>query len=207
MKTVAPGSSAGHGLRTRRVRYSCAISLDGYIAGPGGEFDWIVIDPDIDFREMIGVFDTLLAGRRSFEVAAGGDQPLMGLPTYVFSRTLRQSDYRNVTIVGEDWKAVVQSLREGPGKDIWLFGGGTLFRSLVEAGLVDTRGGRGDPDDTGRRHSAGRRTWCAYPAHVDGATNLRQDRHRKPGVRGEPLRTGSIQRTGTVRRGCAPCYW
>ena len=122
----------------RRVRYSCAISLDGYIAGPGGEFDWIVIDPDIDFREMIGEFDTLLAGRRSFEVAAGGDQPLMGLPTYVFSRTLRQSDYRNVTIVGEDWRAVVQSLREGPGKDIWLFGGGTLFRSLVEAGLVDT---------------------------------------------------------------------
>ena len=87
---------------------------------------------------MIGEFDTLLAGRWSFQVAAGGDQPLMGLPTYVFSRTLRQSDYRNVTIVGEDWKAVVQSLREGPGKDIWLFGGGILFRSLAEAGLVDT---------------------------------------------------------------------
>ena len=86
----------------RRVRYCCAISLDGYLAGPGG------------------------------------DQPLLGLRTYVVSRTLRRSDYRNVTIVGEDWKAVVQSLREGPGKDIWLFGGGALFRSLAEAGMVDT---------------------------------------------------------------------
>ena len=95
----------------RRVRYSCAISLDGYIAGPGGEFDWIIIDPDIDFPKMIGEFDTLLAGRRSFQVAVGDDQPLMGLSTYVFSRTLRQSDYRNVTIVGEDWKPVVRSLR------------------------------------------------------------------------------------------------
>ena len=122
----------------RRVRYRCAISLDGYIAGPGGEFDWIVMDPEIDFREMIGEFDTLLAGRRSFEVAADGDQRLMGLPTYVFSRTLRQGDYRNVTVVGEDWKATVQSLRKRPGKDIWLFGGGVLFRSLAKAGLVDT---------------------------------------------------------------------
>ena len=122
----------------RRVRYSCALSLDGSIAGPGGEFDWIVMDPDIDFSEMIGEFDICLAGRRSFEVAAGGDKRLMGLRTYVFSRTLRQSDYRSVTVVGEDWQAVVRSLREGPGKDIWLFGGGVLFRSLAEAGLVDT---------------------------------------------------------------------
>ena len=122
----------------RQVRYNCAISLDGYIAGPGGEFDWIVMDPDIDFRELVGQFDTCLAGRRSFEVAAGGDQPLMGLRTYVFSRTLRPRDYRNVMVVGEDWQAVVRSLRERPGKDIWLFGGGVLFRSLAEAGLVDS---------------------------------------------------------------------
>ena len=71
----------------RRVRYCCAISLDGYIAGPGGEFDWILTDPEIDFRELTGQFDTCLAGRRSFEVAGGDDQPLLGLRTYVFSRT------------------------------------------------------------------------------------------------------------------------
>ena len=43
-----------------------------------------------------------------------------------------------MTIVGENWKEVVQSLREEPGKDIWLFGGGSLFRSLAAEGFVDT---------------------------------------------------------------------
>lgn len=74
-------------MATRRIRYCCAVSLDGYIAGPGGEFDWIV------------------------------DGPRHGL-----RRAVR----------------AVQSLREEPGKDIWLFGGGSLFWSLAAEGFVDT---------------------------------------------------------------------
>ena len=124
----------------RRVRYCVAMSLDGYIAGPNGEADWIVIDPDYDFAELYGEFDTYLVGRKTFESTGGKDQGSMpGVRTFVFSRTLLQSDYNNVTIVGDNWKDVVQSLREEDGKkDIWLFGGGSLFRSLAEAGLVDT---------------------------------------------------------------------
>ncbi|MCY3971220.1 MAG: dihydrofolate reductase family protein [Acidobacteria bacterium] len=124
----------------RRVRYCVAMSLDGYIAGPNGEADWIVIDPDYDFAELYGEFDTYLIGRQTFESTGGQDQGSMpGARTFVFSRTLRQADYKNLTIVGGDWKEVVQALREEDGKkDIWLFGGGSLFRSLAEAGLVDT---------------------------------------------------------------------
>ena len=123
----------------RRIRYSVAISLDGYIAGPGGEFDWLIMDPDINFAEMTEQFDTYLLGRRTFEVTRSHGQATMpGVRTFVFSRTLRQSDYDDVTIVGENWRQVVQSLREEDGKDIWLFGGGSLFRSLAEEGFVDT---------------------------------------------------------------------
>jgi len=123
----------------RKVRYSCAMSLDGYIAGTGGEFDWITMDPEIDFQAISARFDTYLLGRRTFEVTGGQGLPASsGVRTFVFSRTLRQCDYSNVTIVGDNWKEVIQSLRKESGKDIWLFGGGSLFRSLAQEGLVDT---------------------------------------------------------------------
>ena len=105
----------------RRIRYCCAASLDGYIAGPGGEFDWIVMDPEMDFAGMSEQFDTHLLGRKTFEATGGRDQASADVRVLVFSRTLRQSDYKNVTIVGDDWKDVVQSVREESGKDIWLF--------------------------------------------------------------------------------------
>jgi dihydrofolate reductase len=125
----------------RRIRYCVAMSLDGYIAGPRGEADWIVSDPEIDFRALMAQFDTALIGRRSFEAMAGGKKKAGGMPgmkTLVFSRTLRQRDYPKVTIVAEDAAGTSAALRAGPGKDIWLFGGGSLFHSLLDAGLVDT---------------------------------------------------------------------
>lgn len=123
----------------RRVRYAVVASLDGYIAGPNGEADWIIMDPEIDFRAVFEQFDTFLIGRRTFEMmvrAGRGETP--GMKTFVFSRTLRQQDYPGVTIVAEKSEDRVTALRAEPGKDIWLFGGGSLFRSLLEAGLVDT---------------------------------------------------------------------
>lgn len=123
----------------RKTRYSRAMSLDGYIAGPGGECDWIVLDPNFDFRAMSEQFHTYLLGRKMFEVTGAQVAPVAsGVRTFVFSRTLRQSDFENVPIIGDNWKELVQSLREEAGKDIWRFGGGSLFRSLAAEGLVDT---------------------------------------------------------------------
>src|SRR4051812_38938861 len=87
----------------RRIRYSVAMSLDGYIAGPKGEFDWITPDPDVDFSQMFGQFDTILVGRRTFEpMAAAGRSTMPGMKTIVFSRTLQPKDYPGVQIVASD---------------------------------------------------------------------------------------------------------
>ena len=124
----------------RRLRYQVAASLDGYIAGPHGEFDWIVMDPDIDFAALFAQFDTVVMGRKAFvaTLQQGGNGTMPGLNVVVFSRTLRSADYPGVSIVNSDPAESVRSLKATPGKDIWLFGGGELFRTLLEAGLVDT---------------------------------------------------------------------
>jgi dihydrofolate reductase len=134
----APAAGAQGEPPPRRVRYSVAMSLDGFIAGPQGEADWIVMDPDIDFRALFKSFDTLLMGRKTYEAVRkqGGGQAMPGMTSYVFSHTLRQADCRGVT-VSDRLRETVGALREQPGKDIWLFGGGSLFRSLLAEGLVD----------------------------------------------------------------------
>lgn len=119
----------------RRVRYQVACSLDGYIAGPNGEYDWIVMDPEIDFDALLAEFDTLLMGRKTFEATPGG---FPGMKVFVFSRSLRQEDHPGVTIVSDRVRETLDDLRSQPGRDIWLFGGGELFRSLLELGCVDT---------------------------------------------------------------------
>jgi dihydrofolate reductase len=126
----------------RKVVYGGAMSLDGFIAGPSGEYDWIVMDPDIDFAALMDRYDTFLIGRKTFEAMRrmGGTQKSMpGVQNIVFSRTLRPADCPGFT-VSQDAEKVVADLRKKPGKDIALFGGGELFRSLMAAGLVDEVG-------------------------------------------------------------------
>ena len=101
----------------RRVLYSVAASLDGFIAGPGGEFDWIPMDPAIDWSTFMSRFDTALMGRRTYEIAAGRQSGalLLKMRTYVFSRTLRSADHPKVTIVAQDGARLVGELRDGLG--------------------------------------------------------------------------------------------
>jgi len=123
----------------RDLVYSVASSLDGFIAGPRGEFDWIIQDPTIDFGEIFGQFDTAVMGRHSYEaILREGRSPReFGMKILVASTTLDPAQHHDVTIIGSGLAETVTELKCSSGKDIWLFGGGTTFRSLLDAGLVD----------------------------------------------------------------------
>ena len=124
----------------RKVRYCVAMSLDGYIAGPHGEADWIVMDPEMDFGKLWAQFDTLLMGRRTFEAAVArlGASAFQTMKVVVASRTLRPEDHPGITILSELTKSEMKKLRQQGKKDIWLMGGGELFRVLLEMDEVDS---------------------------------------------------------------------
>ncbi len=105
-----------------------------------GEYDWIIDDPTIDFDALLRQFDTLVMGRGTYATmqAAGLTPAGMGMQGFVVSTTLRPEDCPGVTVVSGDVTRTIRDLKGQAGKDIWLYGGGVLFRSLLDAGLVDT---------------------------------------------------------------------
>ena len=124
----------------KRLRYQVAASLDGFIADPQGGYDWIVADPTIDFGALYKEFDTAVMGRKTYDIvrAQGGNGAMPGIDVVVFSRTLPSTSSPGVRVVSDDPRRVVADIKAGNGRDVWLFGGGELFRYLLDGGLVDT---------------------------------------------------------------------
>jgi dihydrofolate reductase len=137
----------------RKLTYYIASTLDGFIAGPDGQFDFFSFEGDssaailadypetipIQAREPLGLtgvankrFDTILMGRGTYEpgLAIGVTSPYPHLKQYVFSRTLTGTD-PEVEIVSSDPAELVRSLKQQDGMDIWLCGGGKLAAQLL----------------------------------------------------------------------------
>ncbi|MFZ1375466.1 MAG: dihydrofolate reductase family protein [Geothrix sp.] len=121
------------------LRYNVAMSLDGFIARADGSYDWLPADPGVDFVALFAEFDHFIMGRRTFEVvqALGEQDPTRGRSILVASHTLPHSELPGVQVVGTGLAERLQALKAGPGKDLWLFGGASLFRALLDQGLVD----------------------------------------------------------------------
>lgn len=126
----------------RTVTYGAACSLDGFIAAPDGDADWIRGGPKANayLRDYWSNVDTVLLGRKTYEFAQsmgmGGSMPGIEA-SYVFSRTLSFVTGKKTQLISSSASDFVRQLKAQPGKGICLFGGGVLAQSLIESGAVD----------------------------------------------------------------------
>jgi dihydrofolate reductase len=130
----------------RKVTFGGANSLDNYFARKDDAVDWLMWSDEAakvmaDYWKTI---DTMLMGRRTYEVglqhSKGKSNPFGSIKSYVFSRTLSRDKSRGVEIVPEDAAKFVSKLKNEPGKDICVMGGGDFAKTLFEAGLIDEVG-------------------------------------------------------------------
>ena len=129
----------------RKVTFGGACSLDNFIARKDDSVDWLLWNKEAGeiMRDYWKTIDTIIMGRRTYEVAArsgskGGG--FSGVKTYIFSRTMKKASTKKVTFVSEDAASFVRRLKDEDGKDICVLGGGVLAKSLFEAGLIDEIG-------------------------------------------------------------------
>ncbi len=125
----------------RKIILGVAVSLDGFIEGPNGEFDWCFNDQDYGLNDFFKSIDAIFIGRKSYEVASkmeGQNNPLTGVKSYVFSNTISSLDDKDAVIIkGNDMETRVREIRNSPGKDIWLFGGAVLTTEFMNRNLID----------------------------------------------------------------------
>ena len=124
----------------RKIILQLAISLDGFIEGPNGEYDWCFTDQDYGMTEFFQRVDTVFIGRKSYEMSLGlegADTSWMPkMKEYVFSNTLT-SVKEGTVLVNGNIKEEIEKIKNEPGKDIWMFGGASLTTSLLNEGLID----------------------------------------------------------------------
>jgi len=127
----------------RKLVAGFAMSLDGFIEGPNGEYDWIIHDKE-QFKELAEYWkkiDAMFYGRKTYEAALknpykGKDNPFAHMKHYVFSNSLTKLE-KGFILVSGNTKNEITKIKNQPGKDIAVFGGAELACSLINLKLVD----------------------------------------------------------------------
>ncbi len=121
----------------RKVILNLAVSLDGFIEGPRGEYDWCLVDQDYGMTEFLKRVDAIFFGRKSYErLIESETSPYPEKHKYIFSNSLLAAPVGTQLVYG-NIKKEVTAIKNQEGKDIWLFGGAGLTTTLLNANLVD----------------------------------------------------------------------
>lgn len=140
----------------RKLKLQVQISVDGFIAGPNGEMDWITWNSTEDFIDYVinltDTADTMLLGRKLAEgfipywtdITTRPEDPqysfarkMVDMPKIVFSKTLDKSEWDNTKLDKGDLVTEINKIKNRDGKDIIVYGGASFVSSLVKAKLID----------------------------------------------------------------------
>lgn len=121
----------------RNIILNVAVSLDGLIEGPNGEYDWCFTDQDYGMQEFLNRTDVIFIGRKSYELIANDPHPYFAKKKYIFSDTLTHVAGDDEIVLSKDFVATIEKIKQLQGKDIWLFGGASLLSACIEHGFID----------------------------------------------------------------------
>jgi len=140
----------------RKLKLQMQVTVDGCVAGPEGQLDWMTFDFDPELaafvNQLTDTSDTILLGRKMTgdfikyweQAVTQTDSPeysfalkMVGLPKVVFSKTLQHVDGKNVRVENGDMVGAVKQLKSQPGKDLIVYGGASFVSSLIDNGLID----------------------------------------------------------------------
>ena len=139
----------------RKVKLQMQMTVNGYVAGPNGENDWMTWEQDDELlafmNSLIDSSDLLLLGRKlatggfiEFWESAAEKNPappfakqIVEMPKVVFTKTLDESTWNNTTLAKRNLAEEIADLKKQNGKDIIVFGGAGFVSSLIKEGLID----------------------------------------------------------------------
>jgi dihydrofolate reductase len=140
----------------RKIISFMHISLDGFVAGPNGEMNWIKVDEEIfdHVGKRISETDTALYGRVTYQMMenywpTAGDEPDASkhdiehskwynkAHKIVLSKTLEGGDLANTTIISDNLADKLNEIKQQPGGEVLLFGSPTATHSLIQQNLID----------------------------------------------------------------------
>lgn len=127
--------------KSRNVMLYIGTSIDGYIAKDDGTLEWLEsteVEGDSGYNSLLKRIDTVVMGKGTYDIIRGFemDYPYSDYTNYVFSKSVSGSD-EYASFINEDVETFINNLKQQPGKDIWLIGGGNLAREFFKGNLID----------------------------------------------------------------------